>query len=136
MADLVASQTLLDGERLFIGKYTNISDGTGETAVVKIDVTTLAVNAYGRACNGVKINKIWASTHGMEVRILWDASTDLFTWVIPQNTTYLMDFSSFGGLQNNAGTGVNGNVLFTTSDASAGDMYTIVLECIKTYASA
>ena len=136
MADLVASQKLLDGERLFIGKYTNISDGTGETAVVKIDVTTLAVNAYGRACNGVKINKIWASTHGMEVRILWDATTDLFTWVIPQNTTYLMDFSSFGGLQNNAGTGVNGNVLFTTSDASAGDMYTIVLECIKTYASA
>ncbi len=136
MADTVASQKLLDGERLFIGKYTNISDGTGETAVVKIDVTTLAVNAYGRACNGVKINKIWASTHGMEVRILWDATTDLFTWVIPQNTTYLMDFSSFGGLQNNAGTGVNGNVLFTTSDASAGDMYTIVLECIKTYASA
>jgi hypothetical protein len=136
MADLVASQKLLDGERLFIGKYTNISDGTGETAVVKIDVTTLAVNAYGRACNGVKINKIWASTHGMEVRILWDASTDLMTWAIPQNVTYLMDFSSFGGLQNNAGTGVNGNVLFTTSDMSAGDMYTIVLECIKTYASA
>ena len=136
MADLVASQTLLDGERLFIGKYTNISDGTGETAVVKIDVTTLAVNAYGLACNGVKINKIWASTHGMEVRILWDASTDLMTWVIPQNVTYLMDFSSFGGLQNNAGTGVNGKVLFTTSDMSAGDMYTIVLECIKTYASA
>jgi hypothetical protein len=136
MADLVASQKLLDGERLFIGKYTNISDGTGETAVVKIDVTTLAVNAYGRACNGVKINKIWASAHGMEIRILWDATTDLFTWVIPQNTTYLMDFSSFGGLQNNAGTGVNGNVLFTTSDASSGDMYTIVLECIKTYASA
>ena len=46
MADLVASQTLLDGERLFIGKYTNISDGSGETAVVKIDVTTLAVNAF------------------------------------------------------------------------------------------
>jgi hypothetical protein len=136
MADLVASQKLLDGERLFIGKYTNISDGTGETAVVKIDVTTLAVNAYGRACNGVKINKIWASTHGMEVRILWDATTDLFTWVIPQNTTYLMDFSSFGGLQNNAGAGVNGNILFTTSDASLGDMYTVVLECIKTYASA
>jgi adenylosuccinate synthase len=39
-----------------------------------------------------------------------------------------MDFSSFGGLQNNGGTGVNGNVLFTTSDMSAGDMYTIVIE--------
>lgn len=136
MADAVASQTLLDGERLFIGKYTNISDGTGETAVVKIDVTTLARNSFNLACNGVKINKIWATTHGMEVRILWDASTDVFAWLVPQNTNYLMDFSSFGGLQNNGGTGVTGNVLFTTADASAGDMYSIVLECIKTYASA
>jgi hypothetical protein len=136
MADVVASQTLLDGERLFIGKFTNISDGTGETAVVKINPSTLSVNAYGRACNGVKINKIWSTTHGMEVRILWDATTDVFAWMIPQNTNYFMDFSSFGGLQNNAGTGVNGNVLFTTADASSGDMYTIVIEGIKTYASA
>ena len=136
MADVVASQTLLDGERLFIGKFTNISDGTGETAVVKINPSTLSVNAYGRACNGVKINKIWSTTHGMEVRILWDATTDVFAWMIPQNTNYLMDFSSFGGLQNNGGTGVNGNVLFTTADASSGDMYTIVIEGIKTYASA
>ena len=136
MADVVASQTLLDGERLFIGKFTNISDGTGETAVVKINPSTLSVNAYGRACNGVKINKIWSTTHGMEVRILWDATTDVFAWMIPQNTNYLMDFSSFGGLQNNGETGVNGNVLFTTVDMSAGDMYTIVIECIKTYANA
>ena len=136
MADLVASQTLLDGERLFIGKFTNISDGTGETAVVKINPSTLSVNAFGRACNGVKINKIWATTHGMEVRILWDATTDVFALMIPQNTNYLMDFSSFGGLQNNGGAGSNGNVLFTTADMSAGDMYTIVIECIKTYADA
>ena len=78
MADAVTSQIILDGERLFIGKFTNISDGTGETAVVKIDVSTLSSNAAGNACNGVKINKIYATTHGMEVRILWDASTDQF----------------------------------------------------------
>ena len=135
MADAVASQTLLDGERLFIGKYTNISDGTGETAVIKINASSLNPSFSGLACNGVKINRIWANTHGMEVRILWDATTDVFTWLIPQNTTYLMDFSSFGGLVNNAGAGVNGNVLFTTVDTTAGDMYSIVLECIKTYAT-
>jgi len=39
-------------------------------------------------------------------------------------------------MQNNGGAGVTGDVLFTTSDASSGDMYTIVIECIKTYASA
>lgn len=135
MADAVTSQTILDGERLFIAKYTNISDGTGETGVVKVDVSTLNPNAFGYACNGVKINKIWSTTHGMEVRILFDATTDTFAWMIPQNTNYLMDFSSFGGIPSNAGAGVTGDVLFTTSDASAGDMYTIVLECIKTYAT-
>jgi hypothetical protein len=46
---------------------------------------------------------------------------------------YDMEFSSFGGLTNNAGAGKTGNIAFTTSDASAGDMYTIILECIKTY---
>ena len=136
MADAVASQTILDGERLFIAKFTNISDGTGESAVVKIDVSTLAVNGFGLACNGVKINKIYGTTHGMEVRILWDATTDVFAWQIPQNTNYLMDLSSFGGIPNNAGAGSTGDVLFTTADASSGDMYSIVLECLKTYASA
>jgi hypothetical protein len=135
MADAVTSQTILDGERLFIAKFTNISDGTGETAVTKIDVSTLNPNSFGLACNGVKINKIYGTTHGMEVRILWDATTDVFAWQIPQNSNYLMDFSSFGGIPNNAGAGVTGDLLFTTADASSGDMYSIVLECLKTYAT-
>lgn len=136
MADAVTSQTILDGERLFIGKFTNISDGTGETGVVKIDVSTLSPNASGLACNGVKINKIWAQTYGMGVDILWDADTDLICETIPENQFYLMDYSSFGGLPNNAGTGKTGDVLFTTVGAAIGDRYTIVIEGIKTYASA
>ena len=136
MADAVTSQTILDGERLFIGKFTNFSDGTGETGAIKINVSDLRPNASGLACNGVKINKIWSSCHGMNVRILFDATTDAYAWMIPQNSNYLMDFSSFGGLPSNAGAGVTGDVLFTTTDASAGDSYTIVIEGIKTYATA
>ena len=133
MADAVTSQTILDGERLFIGKFTNISDGTGESGVVKIDVSTLNPSAAGNACNGIKINKIWAQTQGMAVDILWDAATDLICETIPENQFYLMDYSSFGGLPNNAGTGVTGDVLFSTVGAAAGDRYTIVIEGIKTY---
>jgi hypothetical protein len=134
MADNVTSQTILDGERLFIAKYTNISDGTGETAVVKVDVSTLNPSASGNACNGVKINKIWGTNHGLNIRILFDATADTFAWMVPQNSNYLMDFSSFGGIPSNAGAGATGDVLFTTTDSSAGDSYTIILECIKTYA--
>jgi hypothetical protein len=136
MADNVTSQILLDGERLFIGKFTNISDGTGEVAVNKVIVANLSPNSFGLACNGVKINKIWMTVHGMEVRILWDATTDLLAWQATSNGPYLMDFSSFGGIPNNSGAGKTGNIAFTTHAATAGASYTIALECLKTYASA
>jgi hypothetical protein len=132
-ADTVASQVILDGERLFIGKFTNISGGDGETAVAKIDVSTLAKNVWGKTCNGVKINKVWAQTYGMGVDILWDATADVLVESIPADVMYTAKYDCFGGLPNNAGTGVSGDVLFTTVNASAGDRYTIILECIKTY---
>jgi hypothetical protein len=134
MADAVATQTLLDGERMAIMKFTNLSDGTGESKVLKVDVSTLTSSASGKACDGVTITKIHASTHGLEVQIYWDATTDVFCWSVPQNSTYTMDFDKFGGLTNNAGAGVTGDVLFSTADASAGDFYTIVLEMVKSYA--
>jgi len=135
MADAVASQTLYDGERTAIMKFTDISDGTGENKVLKVDVSALNPNAAGKACNGVTITKIHASTHGMEVQIFWDATTDVLCWGVPQNSQYTWDWTQFGGLTNNAGAGKTGDVLFSTVDASAGDFYTIVLEMVKTYAS-
>ena len=134
MADAVATQVILDGERLYIAKFTNISDGTGETGALKIDVSTLTPSSFSKACNGVKINKIWAQTQGMGVDILWDATTDVLCETIPADKFYLMDYSSFGGLPNNAGAGKTGDVLFSTVGAAAGDRYTIVIEAIKTYA--
>ena len=133
MADAVASQTILDGERVAIMKFTNISDGTGESKVIKVNPSTLNASAGGGACDAVTITKIYAATHGLEVQIYWDATTDIFCWGVPQNSQYSFDFSQFGGLINNAGTGKNGNVLFSTADASSGDFYTIVLEMTKHY---
>jgi len=133
MADAVTSQTLIDGERLAIMKFTNISDGTGETAVTKVNVANLANSGSGKACTGVIVNKITSVCHGMEVRMYWDASTDVPFFMSTINTNYENDFSSIGGITNNSGTGKNGNIVFSTSDASAGDTYTVVLEMIKTY---
>ena len=133
MADAVASQTLVDNERVAIMKFTNISDGTGENKVLKVDVSALSPAQNGGACNAVTITKIHAATHGMEVQIFWDATTDVFCWGVPQNSQYTLDWTQFGGLTNNSGAGKNGNVLFSTQDASAGDFYTIVLEMVKHY---
>ena len=134
MADAVTSQTLMDGERLAIMKFTNISDGTGESAVLKVDVSALTPSGMGKACTGVIVNKITSVCHGMEVRMYWDASTDVPFFLTTVNTNYENDFSSIGGITNNSGAGKNGNILFSTSDASSGDTYTIVLEMIKIYA--
>lgn len=134
MADAVASQTLIDNERVAIMKFTNLSDGTGESKVIKVNPANLTPAKNGGACDAVTITKIHASTHGMEVQIYWDATTDVFCWGVPQNSQYTLDLTQFGGLTNNAGAGKNGNVLFSTADASAGDFYTIVLEMVKHYA--
>jgi len=70
----------------------------------------------------------------MEVQMKWKATTPVVIETIPQNNSYQQDFSAIGGLTNNAGTGVDGAVTFTTLDASAGDTYTVVLEMVKSYA--
>jgi len=133
MADAVTSQTLLDGERLAIMKFTNISDGTGETAVTKVNVANLAKSASGLACTAVTVTKITSVCHGLEVRMYWDASTDVPFFLSTINTNYENDFSNIGGITNNAGTGKNGNIVFSTSDQSNGDTYTVVLEMVKSY---
>jgi hypothetical protein len=134
MADAVATQILFDGERKAIMKFTNISDGTGETKVTKVDVSTLTPSSFSKACDGVTITKIHALTHGLEVDMYWDATADVLIATIPQNTMYSMDLTQFGGLWNNAGAGKNGDVQFSTRDASTGDTYTIILEMVKSYA--
>ena len=133
MADAVGSQTLFDGERKAIMKFTNTSDGTGETNVVKVNPALLTPSGAGGACDRVTITKITGLTHGMEVQLKWKASTPVVIETIPQNNSYQQDFEKIGGLTNNAGTGVDGAITFTTLDATAGDTYTVVLEMVKHY---
>ena len=134
MADAVTTQILFDGERTAIMKFTNISDGTGEVKVTKVDASALLPSSFSKACDGVTITKIHAMTHGMEVDMYWDATTDVFILSVPQQQMYSMDLTQFGGLWNDAGAGKTGDVLFSTRDASTGDTYAIILEMVKSYA--
>lgn len=129
-----ANQTILDGQRNAVFKFTNVFDAASdEAAVVKIDVSALSGSRDNQPCTGVAINKVWAMTSGVAVDILWDATVDVLALRIPVNEDIDWDFSCFNGLPNNAGAGVTGDVEFTTVGAAAGDSYTIVLECIKKY---
>jgi len=132
MADAVTSQTIFDGARRAIFKFTNISDGGGESGVVKVDVSALNT-LNGKACTSVNLEKIEAITKGMGVDILWDADTDVICLTIGEDQFQTHDFSKFGGIPNNSGAGKTGDILFTTVGAASGDRYTIVLECLKNY---
>lgn len=132
MADAVATQTIFDGGRTVIMKFTNISDGTGESAVVKVDVSALSPY-QGKPCSSVNIVRLDAITVGMGVDILWDATTDVVCYTIGADQFLAFDFNHFGGLTNNAGAGKTGDVSFTTVGAAAGDRYTVVLEMTKNY---
>lgn len=128
MADAVATQVILDGKKKTILKFTNLSDGTGEAAVAKVDVSGLSpVPAK------VSITRIWFLTDGMSVNVLFDATTNVIAAMLPAGDSGELDFRSFGGVPNNAGAGVTGDILFTTVGHVAGDTYTVILELTKSF---
>ena len=53
MADAVTSQTIQDGERTAVLRFTNVSDGTGESAVKKVDVSALGSNSTIRVSSDI-----------------------------------------------------------------------------------
>ena len=76
MADTVTSQTIADGDRIAILKFTNVSDGSGESAVKKVDVSALTTNSAGETCTSVSIARIYWATRGMGVDIEWGQDLD------------------------------------------------------------
>ena len=139
MADAVTSQTLSDGDRVAVVKFTNISDGTGESSVKKVDVSALTANSHtGAACARVHITQVWYAISGMRVDLEWNASSYVKALILGagvalEPTNGHFDFRSFGGIKNNAGGGIDGDIDLTTLHHTSNDAYTIILELSKSY---
>lgn len=129
MADSVTTQIIENGSRNLIMKFTNVSDGTGESAVTKVDATTLGLTTH------LKVRKINFSVTGGAVRMLWDATADVTFAYISGYGEY--DVTDTQGFFNDAGAGVTSSIQFTTSGFAAPSAsvpasgYTIVLYMIK-----
>lgn len=124
MADAVSSQTILDNDRNLVMKFTNLSDGTGEAAVTKVDVSAL-----NGAPSRVSIQRVHYTVSGMVVTLLWDATSDVR--ILELQGDGCLDFTSFGGLPNNGGDGVTGDIQLTTTGHTSGDSYSLILEMRK-----
>ena len=133
MADAVASQTIQDGERTAVLRFTNVSDGTGESAVKKVDVSALAKNSLGQTCTEVHIQRIYWATVGMSVKLDFDATSNVLAIGLPADSTGDEYYDRFSGVPNNAGSGKTGDIDFTTVGHSSGDTYNIILVLIKKY---
>jgi hypothetical protein len=126
MADTVDSVVLFSGRNRYAVRLTNISDGTGESAVAKIDKSTL-IGPDGTEPSKIVIEEIAWSVQGFtSVRLHWDHTTDDEIAVLGAGSDYL-DFRSVGGLVDPGSTGGTGDVVLTTAGVASGNTYNITL---------
>lgn len=122
MAITVTRQTLVDGSRNLVVKHHLVSGAASDvTAQLLTDVST-----YVDAPATVKIVRIESSSADMDIDLHWDATTDVDILTLPIGED-IYDFSQFGGLINNAGAGITGDIMFSTRGAAADTEATIIL---------
>jgi hypothetical protein len=124
MADAVTSQVLFSGNKRYVGCFTNTSDGTGESAVTKVDISGLTGTP-----TTVTIKKVWYSVVGMSVKIIFDkTTTDEVVLVLSGDGEF--DLSNVGGIPPTSTAAGTNDILFTTVGHTSGDTYTIILELV------
>ena len=69
----------------------------------------------------------------MRVNIEFDATTNVLAIPLPADSTGDEYYDIFSGIPNNAGSGVTGDIDFTTVSHSSGDAYSIILVLNKNY---
>ena len=128
MADTVTSQTLTDtsGVKTVI-KFTNSSDGTGESLVNKFDASALTHLSEDGTKVISKINwSINTADSKSGVEVIWDGATNATACLLSGQGYW--DLNTDGnGITNNATT-PTGDILFSTKNFASGDNYTIILE--------
>ena len=128
MADTVTTQTIADTSGVkFVIKLTNVSDGTGETLVKKVDASEVTFMTE----DGLrKISRVWYSVNAANtksaVELVWDGATSATAILLGGNG--YMDLRTAGNEVTNNATTPTGDVLLSTKNFAIGDNYTIIVE--------
>jgi hypothetical protein len=126
MADAVTSIVTAGGPRIYSVRLTNISDGTGETLVTKINLTTLTMPPGTPQPTSCGIEEIqWISQGFTSIRLYFDHSTDDVAALLSGNGYRC--FEPTGVLGDPKSAGGNGNILLSTAGAVSGATYDILL---------
>lgn len=97
--------------------FMNASDGTAESAVTKVDISTLPGSP-----TKVRISKMNWTVSGMGVKVYFDHTTDDLVAVLSG------DGEICAPLEDPASAGGTGDILFTTFGAAANSSYMIEME--------
>lgn len=138
MADAVTTQTIFDSPQRVKVHWTNVSDGTGETNVKKLDISTLKVAAAtsagaAAAPLALDIEEVrWNMQGFTNVKITWDHTTDDTALVLAgsgyddfRNNGDPRDAGTISALRDPRSTGGDGSILLTTVGAAAAATYDI-----------
>lgn len=126
MADAVTTQIQNNGTRNLDILFTNESDGTGESGVVKVDATSATYANRGVAPGThLTINRVQYDIKGGAVRIQWEANSSTDALILSGYDD--IDFRKTSGLRNPLGAGATGSILFTTVGFGSGASYSIYL---------
>ncbi len=125
MPDDPTSTIIQDGPRNHVVHLTNVSDGTGETLVTKVDASGLSGSP-----TRLSIQQIWYTTSGMAVDLFFVGSADTLALSLPENQTDHFDYRSISGLQP-TGASPTGDIKLTTRGHTNLDTYAITLSLKK-----
>lgn len=128
MADVVDTIVLESTMQRHVIRITNVSDATGESAVAKVDKSTLT-SFDGLEPAYLIVDEIEWSIQGFtSVRLFWDHTTDDEIAVLPAGSGY-RNYWSDGGLKDPRSAGGAGDIVLTTAGAASGATYDIRLSC-------
>jgi hypothetical protein len=127
MADAVTAKTIFKGTHRAVYQFTNVSDGSGETNVKKIDISTLSVDPrFSTAPTTINITRVFFNTYNMGVKISYNHTTPDVVLALDGSSNF--DMTSFGGITDPGSTGGDGSLLFSTIGAVNGAVYSIIME--------
>ena len=128
MVDTVTATTLEQTESYLVRHYTNESDGTGETNVVKLSKSAVMIN--GVEVTSVAVASIEYVVSGMNYVVLAHDATANDTIALLSGSGFI-DFEPYGSKKDPISAGNTGDILLSTNGAVVGGMYDIIVRYHK-----
>lgn len=134
MADTVDTLVIFAGTRKYVTRLLNISDGTGEAAVKKVDISTITTANYGVKAARLVVERIdWNIQGFTSIKLNWDHTTPDEIATLSGVGYRIMAGATLSGAGGNQGlvdpksAGGTGSIMLTAPSGATTGTYDITL---------